>query len=294
MLKPAFPDGHFYSPVIDPAEAHVARSRIWRENPEDPLGINFRPSEQHALLRSLSVLAEDFDYPENASRSGDVHFHERNGKFEGLDARMLFCLLRYLQPTRVVEVGSGFSSLLAADVNTRFLGSSAQITCIEPFPPDFLKRPISGIHQILEEKVQDVPLKMFEELRENDILFIDSSHVVKTGSDVTFLQLEVLPRLRDGVVIHIHDIFLPEDYPMEWVLGEQRSWSEQYLVRALLTFSYGFAIVFACHYAFLRLPSEICAVFGRLYGGGSLWLRRTRRPKEGVPCRGVGEGDANE
>jgi hypothetical protein len=83
MLKPAFPDGHFYSPVIDPAEAHAARSRIWRENPEDPLGIDFRPSEQRALLRSLSVFAEDFDYPENASRSGSVHFHERNGKFEG-------------------------------------------------------------------------------------------------------------------------------------------------------------------------------------------------------------------
>jgi hypothetical protein len=92
---------------------------------------------------------------------------------------------------------------------------------------------------------------------------------------VTFLHLEVLPRLREGVVIHIHDIFLPEDYPKEWVLGERRSWSEQYLVRALLTYSCAFEVVFANHYAALRLGPEVRETFGGLYGGGSLWIRRT-------------------
>lgn len=176
--------------------------------------------------------------------------------------------------------------LLTADVNRRHFGSAAKITCIEPFPPDFLRKRIPGIHQVLEEKVQDVPLDMFQELDKNDILFIDSSHVVKTGSDATFLHLEVLPRLRDGVVIHIHDIFLPEDYPKEWVMGEQRSWSEQYLIRALLTHSHAFEIVFACHYAFLHLATEIREVFGTLCGGGSLWIRRLSRSFDRLPAGG--------
>jgi hypothetical protein len=262
MLRPAFPDGHFYSPVVDPDEAHRARRRICSDNPEDPYGIDFRPDKQRELLHSFSVLGKEFDYPEKVPRPDVAQFYERNGKFKGLDARMLFCMLRRLRPKRVIEVGSGFSSLLTTDVNRRFLEFAAQITCIEPFPPDFSRESIPDLRQVLKEKVQDVPLAMFQKLERNDILFIDSSHVIKTGSDVSFLHLEVLPRLHDGVVIHVQDIFFPEDYPREWVMGEQGSWSEQYLIRALLTHSLAFAILFGCHYAFLRLPSAVREVFG--------------------------------
>lgn len=274
MLKPAFPDGHFYSPVINPDEVHAGRRRIWPEVPPELPGLDFRPDRQRSLLRAIAPLVVEFDYAVTAPESGSKQFFEKNGKFEGLDARMLFGLLRYLRPRRLIEVGSGFSSLLAADVNVRFLESRTEITCIEPFPPPFLTTPIPGIDRVVEQKVQEVPLATFEGLSSGDLLFIDSSHVVKTGSDVTFLYLEVLPRISPGVNVHIHDIFLPEDYPMDWVLGEQRSWSEQYLVRALLTYSKAFEVEFGCHYASRYMPSEIREVFGKHYGGGSLWIRR--------------------
>jgi predicted O-methyltransferase YrrM len=275
MIRAAFPDGHFYSPVIDPEEIGAARNRIWSDNPADPPGIDFQPERQQALLRSVAVLARDFDYA-GAAPSGwnGTSFYEANGKFAELDARMLFCLLRLLRPARLVEVGSGFSTLLAADVNTRFMGGATRLTCIEPFPPEFLRADTPGIHALLEQRVQEVPLAVFEELTAGDVLFIDSSHVVKTGSDVVFLHLEVLPRLRRGVVVHVHDVFLPEDYPAEWVLGEQRSWSEQYLLRALLTHSCAWEILFGCNYARLRFPGVVREVFGELHGGGSFWIRR--------------------
>jgi hypothetical protein len=275
MIRAAFPDGHFYSPVIDPEELQAARQRIWSDDPADPLGIDFQLERQQALLRSVAVLARDFDYADAAPAGWNgTTFYEANGKFAGLDARMLFCLLRLLRPARLIEVGSGFSTLLAADVNTRFMGGATRLTCIEPYPPEFLRADTPGIHELLEQKVQEVPLAVFEELIAGDVLFIDSSHVVKTGSDVVFLHLEVLPRLQRGVVVHVHDVFLPEDYPVEWVLGEQRSWSEQYLLRALLTHSCAWEILFACNYARLRFPGVVREVFGELHGGGSFWIRR--------------------
>ncbi len=273
MIRPAFPDGHFYSPVIDPGEIEVGRDRIWPDEPANTFGVDFRCDEQRRLLLALSATARDFRYPVRPS-SDASEFHEANGKFEGLDARIYFCLLRHFRPSRVIEVGSGYSSLLAADVNERFLGSTVKITCIEPYPPAFLRSGVRGIDAVREEKVQRLPIEFFETLGANDILFIDSSHVVKTGSDAVFLHLEVLPRLRSGVLVHIHDIFLPADYPSDWVLREQRSWNEQYLVQALLTFSTAFEVVFGSNFAALRLSREIEDVFGGRYGGGSLWIRK--------------------
>ena len=118
--------------------------------------------------------------------------------FGGLDARALFVLLRKLRPQRMIEVGSGYSSLLSADVNQRFLDSQMELTCVEPHPPKFLDRTVSGLTQLIRQRVQDLPITEFQQLANGDILFIDSSHVAKTGSDVNFLILEVLPRLQPG------------------------------------------------------------------------------------------------
>jgi len=123
----------------------------------------------------------------------------------------------------MIEVGSGFSSLLIADVNTRFLNNSCKFQCIEPYPREFLVGGVAGVSELIVQKVQDIPPGYFETLDEGDILFIDSSHVCKTGSDVNFLYFEILPRLKPGVLIHIHDIFLPLEYPQEWVIDENRS-----------------------------------------------------------------------
>jgi hypothetical protein len=123
-----------------------------------------------------------------------------------------------------------------------------------------------------------VPLALFESLQAGDVLFIDSSHVAKTGSDVNYLFFEVLPRLAPGVIIHVHDIPLPLEYPQHWAISENRSWNEQYLLRALLMYSYAFKPIFGCSYAQLRFPDDVRAALalpsGRGYGGGSLWIRR--------------------
>ena len=139
--------------------------------------------------------------------------------------------------------------------------------------------------------MQSVPLTEFDELDAGDILFIDSSHVSKTGSDVNFLYFQVLPRLKPGVHIHIHDIFFPHDYPPEWVIGERRSWNEHYIVHALLMYSSGFRVEFACNYAFntfpqlvgeaLRLPNE------RAFGGASLWITKLAAVADRIARRAI-------
>lgn len=266
---PAFPNGHFYSPVIDPQELHSRKSSLWSPRVPDPVAIDYRPAEQERLLRELGRYAADFDYPETETGRG---FFQHNGKFEGLDARLWFGLLRHLAPARVIEVGSGFTTLLAADVIGRFLGGRTRLTCIEPYPPPFLGT-VPGI-ELIEAPVQSVPVARFEDLADGDVLFIDSSHVSKTGSDVNYLYFDVVPRLAEGVILHIHDIFLPDEYPADWVLNEERSWNEQYVVQAMLMYSYGLEVLIASHYASSRLGDAVAESFGLHCGGGSLWLRK--------------------
>jgi hypothetical protein len=137
---------------------------------------------------------------------------------------------------------------------------------------------VPGLTGLVTEPVQKLPLASFQALGANDILFIDSTHVCKIASDVNYLMLAVLPVLEKGVLIHLHDIFLPHDYPPAWVIGENRSWNEQYLLRALLMYGSGFEVVFGCSYAFWRFPALVTEALanpdGAGYGGGSFWLRR--------------------
>lgn len=279
-MKLPFPPGHFYSPIVDAEALAQERQRVWPAAPQ-VLGVDFNEaSHRHLLEQVLPRHLPHYDYPESLP-DGDAldAFYTRNSQFSWLDARILFALLREWRPQRIVEVGSGYSSLLLADVNRRFLAGRCQISCIEPFPRPFLQRGVAGIARLLVQRVQDVPLAEFSRLAAGDVLFIDSSHVAKTGSDVNHLYFEVLPRLAAGVRIHVHDIFLPHDYPPEWAIGENRGWNEQYLLRALLMYSSAFRVVFGCSYAFHRFPELVRTALalpsGAAFGGGSLWLEKT-------------------
>ena len=272
----AFPSGHFYSPVIDVDELRGRRHELWPEETGEPAGIDLNLEGQRALLEKLRDLAREYPFP-TAEQAPDLppeRFRDGNGFFENLDSRMLYCMLRHLSPRRLVEVGSGHSSLLSAEVNRGLLGSSIEITCIEPHPSEVLKAGLPGIHALIPEPVQAVGLDPFLRLEDGDVLFIDSSHVSKTGSDVNFLYLEVIPRLATGVVIHVHDIFLPEEYPEAWVLGEGRSWNEQYLLKALLMFPTAFEVLFGCHCAACFFPDQVADLFGGSFDGGSFWMRK--------------------
>ena len=274
-IRGSHPAGHFYSPIVDPDQLRGAS--LWKNVPE-PCGIDFNERSHRALLAvSLPVALRGFNYPHEPPEPADRGaYYTGNSQFGWLDSRILFALLRIWKPRRILEVGSGYSTLLMDDVNRRFLESKCSIVCIEPYPRDFLLC-LPGI-QLVQSPVQDVPLITFESLEAGDVLFIDSSHVSKTGSDVNWIVFEVLPRLRKGVRIHFHDIFLPAEYPREWVLDENRSWNEQYLLRALLMYSSAFRVVFGATYAWARFPRLMQATLGeqpgQSHGGGSFWLER--------------------
>lgn len=277
----AWPPGHFYSPLADADDLRRRAVALW---PPDPhvLGIDWNEQEQLRVLTELFPrFLPRYDYPEVLEDTPDLaSFYTRNGMFTWLDPRALFVLLNEWRPRRMIEVGSGYSTLLAGDVNRRFLGGQMHLTCIEPHPPPFLQRDLAplGIARLLQTRVELVDPGVFAELRAGDVLFIDSSHVAKTGSDVNFLVFEVLPRLPAGVRVHFHDIFLPHDYPYEWAVDERRNWNEQYVVRALLTYTTAFKVLFASaflyHTARAAVAKAVAHPRGIVYSGSSLWLER--------------------
>ena len=277
-INGAHPNGHFYSPVTDPHELAARLDELYPSNPQ-AVGVVFDDvAIERALIEVLAPMLEAYDYPEVGPDDADLsHFYTQNSQFSWLDSRALFAFLRSWQPARIVEVGSGYSSLLIADVNRRFLGGRTRIECVEPYPRPFLRRTDLGL-SLIEKRVQEIPLAFFESLDANDLLFIDSSHVSKTGSDVNYLYLQILPRLKRGVKIHIHDIFLPAEYPKDWVITENRSWNEQYLLHALLMGSNMFKILFANNNAFMRFPQLVIQALNHPkrhgFGGGSIYIER--------------------
>lgn len=266
------PLGHFYSPVVDADALASRRAQLWPATPVEP-GHGFDPASQANLLEQVFPgLLQAFDYPRTSGGRHD--FFLDNRQFGEADARASFALLRHWAPRRYVEVGSGFSTLLAADVNRRFLGGAMSIVAIEPYPRDFLSD--LNIDELRVEHVQDTPLAVFEALEAGDILFIDSSHVLKTGSDLEHMLTRVLPRLAKGVRIHFHDVFLPDEYPPQWVMGENRSWNEQYALQAVIANGTRYRVLYATHFALTRLAEEARPAFGNLaglaYAGGSFWI----------------------
>ena len=161
---------------------------------------------------------------------------------------MYYALIRDLRPSRVVEIGSGMSTRIAAlafDRN-RADGPGGELICIEPYPQPRLTTGMPAV-TLIEQPVERVPLETFDALQANDILFIDSSHAVKFGGDVCREFLEILPRLQIGVWVHVHDVFFPHDYPAEWLIERRLAFNEQYLLEAFLAFNHSFTVR-AAHY----------------------------------------------
>lgn len=199
-----------------------------------------------------------------------------NITFEYTDAIILYSFIRHFKPKNIIEIGSGFSSAVMLDTKDIF-NMHTNHTFIEPYPTT-LNRLLSQNDKaectIFETKVQHVPLDEFKKLQKNDILFIDSSHVSKTGSDVNFELFKILPNLNSGVIIHFHDVFYPFEYPKEWVV-QGRNWNEGYILRAFLSYNNEFEILLFSDYlhkhfkeAFRNMPLTYKNT------GGNLWLVR--------------------
>jgi predicted O-methyltransferase YrrM len=247
-----YPPGHFHSPVPDLEEVRARDAEIF-DRPAELAGIDLRDDAQLALVEELRRYAAD--QPFGAEPRDGLRYHYDNDYFGWGDGLVLFCMLRHLRPARVVEVGSGFSSALMLDTAERFLDPAPELVLIEPNPErlqGLLRGGDTDRVALLDQPVQAVDRAVFDRLAPGDILFIDSSHVTKIGSDVNLLLLEVVPRLRPGVHVHVHDIVWPFEYARKWVY-QGRAWNEAYLLRALLVGNPRLRITFwssqlaACH-----------------------------------------------
>ena len=272
-----FPPGHFYSPLPsrDEVAAVFARGGF---GPPFP-GVDLNETGQVARLERFARFYAEQPYPEKEVKGR--RFFLDNPSYGHFDAIMLWAMLREAQPKRIIEVGSGFSSAAMLDARDHGGIGTPEFTFIDP---DMARlRPLlrAGDERrvtLIEKIVQDVPLETFAALGENDVLFIDSSHVSKIGSDVNRLFFDVLPILAPGVIIHIHDVAGNLEYPREW-LDEGRAWNEQYLLRAFLMNNPCYRIelftgwLFNTRHAWFREHMPLCA----RGGGGQMWLRKLVR-----------------
>lgn len=264
---------HFYSPIPD---TEALPDALW-EKPSSLAGVDMREHDQLALLNTTFARYSDLfaGFPLR-STGNDLDFSFENSQIAGADPFVLYAFVRERRPQRIVEVGSGYSTLVTARAVRE--NGQGEIFCVEPYPRDFLPRAVEGIGTILRQQVQSVDMAIFDALELGDILFIDSTHVSRIGSDVNHLVLEVLPRLAPGVLVHIHDIFIPYEYPESWIKNYNFFWNEQYLVQAYLSGNQDYTVRFCVSYMGLKHLDAMQTVFPgyrRGLGGGSLWIEKT-------------------
>jgi hypothetical protein len=274
-LEPAHPIGHFYSPFPSLADIQ-AREAAHFGRDEPLLALDLNDAGQVALFQSLVPFYAELPWTEKPT--GRLRYGFENDMYSYSDAIFLYGMIRRFRPGRIVEVGSGHSSAAMLDTSELFLDGAVDCTFIDPYPGTLLallKPQDRARARLLEAKVQDVPLSTFDALQAGDILFVDSSHVSKVGSDVNHIVFNVLPRLAAGVLVHFHDIYFPFEYP-RFVHYQGISWNEAYLLRAFLQFNGAFEIAL-CNTYLETLHADL--VYGamplcRKNPGGSIWIRR--------------------
>lgn len=268
--------GHYYSPLPDISEIQSRADSLFRTEVDLGPSIDLRPEMQRSLLTELASYYGDFKWPEQPSNG--FRFHLQQTVFCHGDAVILHAMLRHFKPKRIIEAGSGFTSALMLDTDERFLGRQIHFTFIEPFP-DRLLSLLRGDDrekcEIIAAQLQTVPLTVFQQLEANDILFLDSTHVSKIGSDVNRIVFDILPVLKPGVLVHFHDVLWPFEYPLRWIV-EGKAWNEAYLLRAFLQYNAHFEIVLLNSFvgnAFSGFMQANMPAFLK-EPGGSLWLRK--------------------
>ncbi len=270
------PPGHFYSPI--PSSDVLESPNVFNKNAQEILGVDLKESEQLTLLREFAAYYHDIPFTDEANSSYRYYF--KNQYFCYSDGIILYSMLRHFKPKRVIEIGSGFSSAVMLDTNDSFLEKSVQFTFIEPYPERLysLFNAVDRQNQrVIIDSIQNVDLQLFETLESGDILFVDSSHVVKVGSDVAHIMFEILPRLKPGVIIHFHDIFYSFEYPKSWVeMGF--AWNEAYVLRAFLQFNPAFDVLYFNSFMGQVYPTDLEQCLPRCLDntGGSIWIRKVQ------------------
>ncbi len=273
-----------YSPI--PHLADLSED-IWKKE-SAMVGVDLNEAKQLELLRLFgSQFGKEFDgfRREKKDIRQPYEYYLFNPFYGPVDAETLYGMIRHFKPRKMIEVGSGFSTYLSAQAiaeNRRQGFPGTELIAIECNPNETLKKGVPGLTKLVQQRIEEVPLRDFEDLQENDILLIDSSHTLRTGGDVQYIFLEILPRLnKKGVLIHVHDIFFPGDYPREWVVEHQRFWAEQYLLQAFLMFNEQYEVLWCGNFMHRRHPTELSREFRSYkpdapldYLPKSFWMRR--------------------
>jgi len=245
---------HYYEPQFDMRDTKQSFSAE-RNLP----GIDWNTHEQLEILEQFSCSGELANYPQQ--ETDNLRFYFDNDAFKSGDAEYWYQLIRMKKPKKIFEIGSGYSTLMANDAIRKNQeenpGYTCKHLCIEPYEMPWLEK--TGV-SVLREKVEDVETSLFSELGENDILFIDSSHIIRPEGDVLFEYLEIIPTLNKGVIVHIHDIFSPRNYPSEWLTLYIRFWNEQYLLEAFMSQNNSWKIIGSINYLHHNHHEELKAV----------------------------------
>jgi predicted O-methyltransferase YrrM len=269
--------GHFYSPIPSFDELRPRLDRIFGSSPPALRDVDVNSTGQLEVLEALVPLHDRSLYLDpNAFASDRLRYRPDNSMFGRGSAIGLELMLRHLNPKRVVEVGSGYSSAVMLDTADDLGRPSFELTFIEPYPDRLYGLLKPGDRQRVDirvSKLEDVPESVFEALQPGDVLFVDSSHVMKTGSDVHRLLFDLLPALANGVVIHFHDVLYPFEYPKRWV-EEGRAWNEAYALRAFLAYNRSFEIYFWASYLYQHEAEAFRRLPGAFADGSSLWIRK--------------------
>jgi hypothetical protein len=266
---------HYYEPLFN--DAHL-KEKLSSER-QLP-GIDFRDEEQVAFLSSLNYQEEfdEFLHAEGKKKPNDA-FHFGNNSFESGDAEFLFNFVRHIKPNRVIEIGCGSSTRLidqALKINSQESGSAVRHVCIEPYEQPWLEQ--FGDIEVIRATVESLDLSFFGTLNRDDLLFIDSSHMIRPQGDVLREYLQIIPSLNPGVYVHVHDIFSPYDYPSSWIRDNVSFWNEQYILEATLSNNDSYQIVAALNYLKHRRYQElknVCTHLDKEREPGSLYFKKT-------------------
>jgi predicted O-methyltransferase YrrM len=261
---------HYYEPLFNFKQL---KKKLYKDR--NLPGINFNLNQQLNNLSSLVYTNEliDLNLKKNST---NFNFNIKNGFFEHGDAEIYYQLIRHIKPKNILEIGSGHSTLIALEAikkNKNIDKINTKINCVEPYENTWLD---NFNIKIIRKKIEDLNTNYYLSLKSGDILFIDSSHMIRPQGDVLKIFFEIIPKLKKGVIIHIHDIFTPKDYPEKWLINEHRFWNEQYLVEALMMNKNRYEIYLMLNYlknnAYKKLK-EKCPYLKKKFEPGSLYLK---------------------
>ena len=262
---------HYYEPMFDSRDLHHSLADT-RSLP----GIDWNIPEQLVLLQSFHYGNELQGTP--TTQVDDLTYHLGNSNFKAGDAEFLYNLIRLKKPARIFEIGSGNSTLMAIQAIKKNQEEDptyhCKHLCVEPYEMPWLDK--TGV-TVVRQRVEKLGKTLFQQLEAGDLLFIDSSHMIRPQGDVLFEYLDLLPSLNNGVMVHIHDIFSPRDYPSEWVTDEVRLWNEQYLLEAFLSCNQSWKVLAAVNYLhhnhFSKLK-EKCPFLSDVNDPGSSYIQK--------------------